>query len=94
MSATRRQEIERLLREKPHTARDLSKAVGVSERDVPEHLVHVEKSLRQRSGALRLEPVRCLGCGFRFEERRRFSRPGRCPQCHGRRLTLPRFWIE
>lgn len=92
-SATRRQEIERLLREKPHTARELSQAAGVSERDVPDHLAHLEKSLRRRGATLEIEPVRCLGCDFRFEDRRRHTRPGRCPECHGRRLTLPRFRI-
>lgn len=94
MTETRRQEIERLLREAPRTALDLSKLVGVSEREVPDHLAHLERSLKRRPGTLRVEPVRCLGCGFTFEERRRFTRPGRCPGCRGRRLTLPRFSIE
>jgi predicted Zn-ribbon and HTH transcriptional regulator len=94
VSETLRQEIERLLREAPHTALDLSKAVGISEREVPDHLAHLERSLRHRAGRLRIEPVRCLGCGFEFRDRRRFTRPGRCPGCKGRRLTLPRFSIE
>jgi len=93
-SATLRQAIELVLREKPHTARDLSKAVGIPERDVPHHLEHLARSLQHRDGELRVEPSRCLACEFRFEDRRRKSRPGRCPRCHGRRLTLPRFWIE
>jgi predicted Zn-ribbon and HTH transcriptional regulator len=94
MSETVRQEIERLLREAPRTALDLSKLVGISERDVPEHLSHIARSLRRREGQLRVEPVRCLACDFVFRERERYSRPGRCPECHGRRLTLPRFWID
>lgn len=83
-----------MLREGPKTALDLSKAVGVSERDVPDHLGHVERSLQRREGRLHVEPVRCLGCDFRFEKRTRFTRPGRCPRCKGRRLSLPRFWID
>lgn len=94
MSETLRQEIERLLREAPRTALDLSKLVGIPERDVAGHLAHIERSLRRRDGSLVIEPVRCLGCGFRFDDRRRFTRPGRCPECHGRRLTLPRFSIS
>ena len=93
MSETIRQEIERLLREAPRTALDLSKLVGISERQVPDHLAHLERSLRRRDGTLEVEPVRCLGCEFLFRERRRFTRPGRCPRCHGRRLTLPRFSV-
>lgn len=93
MSETIRQRIERALREKPHTAKDLSKAVGVSERDVPHHLEHLAKSLRSREGSVQMEPVRCLDCDYVFEDRRRFTRPGRCPECHGRRLTLPRYSI-
>ena len=61
---------------------------------MPDHLAHLEKSLQRRDGTLHLEPVRCLGCDFVFEKRTRFTRPGRCPRCKGRRLTLPRFWIE
>ena len=94
MSETRRQEIERLLREAPRTALDLSKLVGIRERDVPEHLSHLVRSLRRRQGRLHVEPVRCLSCDFVFRERERFTRPGRCPECHGRRLTLPRFSIS
>jgi predicted Zn-ribbon and HTH transcriptional regulator len=94
VTETLRQEIERLLREAPRTALDLSKLVGISERDVPDHLAHLDRSLRRRAGSLRVEPVRCLGCDFTFAERRRFTRPGRCPECRGRRLTLPRFHIE
>jgi predicted Zn-ribbon and HTH transcriptional regulator len=89
-----RQEIERLLREEPRSALDLSKLVGISEREVPDHLSHLERSLRRRGATLHVEPVRCLGCGFVFAERRRFTRPGRCPGCRGRRLTLPRFSVS
>jgi predicted Zn-ribbon and HTH transcriptional regulator len=94
LSETLRQEIERLLREAPRTALDLSKLVGIPEHDVPGHLAHLERSLRHRDGSLVVEPVHCLGCGFRFADRKRFTRPGRCPECHGRRLTLPRFSIS
>ena len=94
MNETRRQEIERLLREAPRTALDLSKLVGISERDVPDHLAHLERSLRRRGSTLIMEPVRCLACDFVFEDRKRFTRPGRCPECRGRRLTLPRFSVS
>lgn len=93
MSETVRQEIERLLREAPRTALDLSKLVGISERDVPGHLDHLARSLRRRGASLGVEPVRCLACGFVFADRERFTRPGRCPECRGRRLTLPRFSV-
>jgi len=94
VSATVRGELERLLREAPRTARDLSREAGIPERDVYAHLPHVERSVRARGGRLEIEPARCLACDFTFRERRRFARPGRGPVCKERRLTLPRFSVR
>ena len=93
MSGTHRQEIEACLREGPCTAKDLSKRVGISERDVPDHLTHLEKSLKARGERLVVTPPRCLTCDFTFTKRHRFTRPGRCPSCGARRITLPRFEV-
>ncbi len=95
--ATLRQNLRDALREGPsRTARDLSKLVGIPERDVAEHLEHLERSVRHEGLRLVIEPAECLDCGFRFDARRqhRFTRPGRCPDCHSGRLTLPRFTLE
>jgi predicted Zn-ribbon and HTH transcriptional regulator len=45
-SETRRQKIIAELMERPMTARDLSKAVHISEKEVISHLEHVKRSLK------------------------------------------------
>lgn len=73
------------------TARELSERVGVPERDVGPHLEHLARSARARSERLRVEPARCLGCGFAFDARTRLTKPGRCPSCHSTHVAPPRF---
>jgi predicted Zn-ribbon and HTH transcriptional regulator len=94
--ATLRQSLREVLLEGDATARDLSRRVGIPERDVAEHVEHLARSARHTGERVVVEPSRCLACGFAFErrERHRFTRPGRCPECHGRRISLPRFRIE
>ncbi len=69
---------------------DLSRAAGISERDIPAHLEHLERSLRRAGRRLHTEPPRCLDCGFAFPGRRRTTRPGRCPRCRSSHLASPR----
>jgi predicted Zn-ribbon and HTH transcriptional regulator len=90
---TLRESLRRVLLEGPATAKDLSQAVGIREHDVAFQLEHLERSLRHRGERLVLEAPRCLACGFSFEGRRRYSRPGHCPRCKGRRISLPVFSI-
>ncbi len=63
------------------TARELSALVHIREKDVAPHLEHLEKSLRRSGKRLVIEPAECLQCGFRFEKRRRFTKPSACPRC-------------
>lgn len=93
-SRTLRQSILDCLKERPATARDLSALVQIREKDVVPHLEHLEKSLRRSSQRLLIEPAECLECGFRFEERRRLSRPSACPRCRCQRIDPPVFRIE
>jgi predicted Zn-ribbon and HTH transcriptional regulator len=94
--ATLRQSLQQVLLEADATARDLSRLVGIPERDVAEHLRHLERSLRRSGERLVVEPSVCRSCGFIFthRDRHRYTRPGRCPECHGRRISLPVFRIE
>ena len=91
-SVTVRESLLEALREEPCTARDLSRRVGIPERDVKGHLEHIERSLRRRSETLHVESARCLECDF-SPTRHPFSRPAHCPRCRSRRLTLPRFRV-
>jgi predicted Zn-ribbon and HTH transcriptional regulator len=91
--ATVRQRIADALRGGPATAKDVSREVGVSEREVAAHLEHLARSLRARGEKLAMTPPECLDCGFAFPGRERTTRPSHCPRCRSRRITLPEFRI-
>jgi predicted Zn-ribbon and HTH transcriptional regulator len=92
--ATVRAALRQALRVGPRTARELSGAVGVPEKQVAAHLEHLARSLKAAGERLFVEPARCQDCGFAFRKRDRLSRPSRCPVCRGERLDAPRFAIE
>jgi predicted Zn-ribbon and HTH transcriptional regulator len=91
---TVREAIRRSLLGGPATTRDLSGEVGVREKDVAEHLAHLQKSLAHRGERLVVTPAACIACGFAFRERERLSRPGACPKCRSTRIDPPTFRIE
>jgi len=91
---TVRSSIRHALLERQLSARDLSQLVAISEREVAGHLEHLDRSLKHRGETLVVEPPACLECGFAFTHRQRFTRPSGCPQCRGRRISLPQFRIE
>lgn len=78
----------------PKTARDLSRELSVSERDVLRHVEHLERTLKAEGAKLVVEPPECLACGFVFRKRERLNRPSRCPLCRGERLSAARFGVE
>jgi predicted Zn-ribbon and HTH transcriptional regulator len=82
-----------LLRQQPLTAREISKQVGVMEREVYAHLEHLRQSLHRGDMTLQVLPAACRGCGFVFSKRERLKRPSRCPLCHGESISQPRFRI-
>lgn len=76
------------------TARELSARTSMREKDVAQHLEHLEKSVRREGGRLVVEPAKCLACGFEFKTRGRFTTPGSCPECRSERIAPPAFRIE
>jgi predicted Zn-ribbon and HTH transcriptional regulator len=88
-SQTVRQKIFLLLKEKEMTAREISQAIGIREREVYEHLPHVALSATAQKRMLVVLPFGCLSCGYVFEERKRFTRPSRCPRCKKTHLETP-----
>ena len=91
---TPREALRALLLEQTCTLREASQTLRISEQEVAEHLEHLERSARARGERLVQEPPRCLSCGFAFEGRSRAKRPGKCPECRGRRISQPRFSME
>ncbi|MEJ5358955.1 MAG: ArsR family transcriptional regulator [Desulfobacterales bacterium] len=91
---TLRRRILGMLREREMDARELSRALGIREAEVLAHLGHVARTAAGLGERLTLVPSRCLLCGFVFEERRRLTRPGRCPRCRRSRIEPPRYVIR
>jgi predicted Zn-ribbon and HTH transcriptional regulator len=92
-SYTIRQNIISLLSGQELDARDLSQELGLKEKEIYEHLVHVERSVAASRGRFVITPSQCLLCGYVFEDRRRLTRPSRCPQCRRSKLQNPSFRI-
>jgi predicted Zn-ribbon and HTH transcriptional regulator len=78
---TIRQRIIDFLSNEEMTPRELSKALGIREKEVYEHLSHIARSLAAQGKKLNVQPYGCLGCGYVFQDRKRFTRPSRCPRC-------------
>lgn len=91
---TIRQQIIDLLCSDELTLRDLSQAVSITEKEVVGHLGHIERSIRRQGKKLVEIPYKCLSCGFVFDKRSRFSKPGRCPSCKNSHMQVAQFHIE
>ncbi|MBW2428244.1 MAG: ArsR family transcriptional regulator [Deltaproteobacteria bacterium] len=91
---TVRQQIIELLTDEEMDARELSREVGIKEKEVYEHLTHIARSLTVKRSKLTIRPSECLQCGYVFKDRRRFTRPGRCPRCKSSHLQNPVFSIQ
>ena len=78
---TIRRQIITLLQEQEMNARELSQAVKIQEKEVYTHLSHIDLSVKARKMRLVVQPFQCQLCDFVFENRKRFTPPGRCPQC-------------
>jgi len=90
---TIRQKIIKLLSSAEMDARELSQEVGIKEKEVYEHLIHISRSLDAKGKKIIIRPSECLKCGYVFKDRKRFTRPGRCPRCRQSHLTSPSFKI-
>ncbi len=90
---TIRQQMITCLIETDMSARDLSRALGIREKEVVVHLSHIGRTAAAQGKKLFLHPFHCLSCGYVFKDRKRFTRPGRCPHCKGTHLESPIFRI-
>jgi transcriptional regulator len=88
---TIRRRILGLLRNGPLSARELSAEVGIGEKAVYEHLVHIGKTA---GVTFRVRPASCKKCGFVFKKREKLKKPGRCPVCKNESIAEPLFWVE
>jgi predicted Zn-ribbon and HTH transcriptional regulator len=73
----------------------LAQLLGISERQVEDHLLHVVRTLtKDRSRRFVLEPSSCQHCGFLFRDRTKLTRPSRCPRCRSESISAPRYGID
>jgi hypothetical protein len=92
---TSRQKVRDLLMAAPMSSLQLAKIVGISEREVEGHIGHIITSVaRDRSLRFKIEPCECRRCGFTFRERKKITRPSRCPRCRSEDISEPQFSIE
>ena len=76
------------------SARDISAEVGISVREVFDHLEHIQKSVSRGDCHLVMTPAECKKCGFVFTKRDRLKKPGRCPVCRGESIQEPLFFLR
>jgi predicted Zn-ribbon and HTH transcriptional regulator len=89
MAKTLRKEIIALLQNGEWTAQDISQAVHIPQKDVYDHLEHIQRSLR---GSFMIKPAQCLACGFTFTKRRSVRSPSRCPLCKNEHIKEPSYY--
>lgn len=78
----------------PMSARQLSAEVSVRERDIYDHLRHIQRSLEKSGRKFITIPARCRKCGFVFIDRSRLTKPGKCPECRGTTIEEPEFQVQ
>jgi predicted Zn-ribbon and HTH transcriptional regulator len=90
---TLRKQMMMLLSDNEMSAKEISSAVGVGEKEVYGHLFHIARSIKAQGNKLAITPAECMGCGYVFEKRKRFTRPGRCPICKSEHIKNPLYRI-
>ncbi len=90
---TIRQSIISFLKDRELTAKEISQAVGIREKEVYEHLAHISRS-KLPEGKFLVQPSVCRKCGFVFKKRDRLTPPSRCFLCRGESITPTRFTIR
>ena len=86
---TIRQQLSECLMAHEYTLSELSKMFNLSMNDTRFHL---EKIAYQNP--ITIGDVRCKHCSFLFKGRKKFTRPGKCPECRSRHQDEPGLSID
>ncbi|UCH06564.1 MAG: ArsR family transcriptional regulator [Deltaproteobacteria bacterium] len=90
---TVRQQIIQLLINEEMCAREISQTLRIREKEVYDHLSHIARTVATQQMRLVVQPFRCLACGYLFQNRKRFTRPSRCPRCKRSYVQEPTYQI-
>ncbi len=91
---TIRQNIISVLKGQTLSAKGISAEVKISEREVCDHLEHIQRTVNKKEYNLVITPAECRQCGFIFRKRDRLKKPGKCPICHSESIQEPLFTIR
>jgi hypothetical protein len=91
---TIRQKIISVLEGKTLSAKDISADVRVSEKEIYEHLEHIQMTTNKSKHNFIVTPAACKKCGFIFRKRDKLKKPGKCPVCRGELIQEPLFSIK
>ena len=91
---TIRQEIIGAIERETLSAKDISGIVRISEKEVYEHLHHIQISINKKERSLVVTPAECRKCGFSFKKREKLRKPGKCPSCRSELIRAPLFLIK
>lgn len=89
---TIRTDLLRLLSAEPKSVSSLARELGLTKRDVEDHLRHAIRTARASGHDVIVEPAECRTCGFQFDADK-LVKPGKCPQCRGTRLLEARVRV-
>src|SRR4030042_3979058 len=90
---TIRQKIISVIEGRTLSARDISTDVRVSEKEIYEHLEHIQKTINKSYHNFIVTPSKCKKCGFEFRKRDKLKKPGKCPVCRSELIQEPLFSI-
>ena len=76
------------------SAKEISAKVSIPEKQVYEHLEHIQKTINKKEYKLIITPAECRKCSFVFKKRERLKKPGKCPVCRNESIKEPVFSIR
>jgi len=86
---TVRQEISDFIKDSPATAKDISKAVGITEKNA---YFQIEQISKKYGKSLKVILPECRKCGFVFSKK--FGKPSKCPECQHTWVSEPEYYIK
>ncbi|MGA1845673.1 transcriptional regulator [Deferribacter abyssi] len=87
---TVRQEIISILTSGYFTAKELSKTLSLSEKEIIEHLKEINKSHFR----IEIRNSQCKKCGFKFTNLKHFKKLSKCPSCKSTFISEPEFTVR